>query len=219
MNRSYNDILFAFAAAALALIPLTAASQEIPVPLSVTQAGIVQMDGGDFNCVSFVNTSDRPIVGVEFAFDRVDPMGRPMMRSLGFRNGLFSPGILIEGPNPGNMNPRNVRNCFAQNLAPQAWKGVQVALMRVYFAGGGEWYAPGPGGVPLAVGNLDYGTFGSAGDMQKVVTERGRPCRDTVVDDKNGRVVEWSYDCDHPGTEAKKDLYRFRDGKLEGPVR
>lgn len=130
-----------------------------PAPVSITQASLfsdVATLGNQVRaCVSFKNTTQKPINTVEFTFRFDDMLGNPLAEGILQRTGSFGPGVIIEGKmNLLGGNTDSYNNCKNINgtSLPPVLETIGVSSVR--FEDGTTWKKgdPLPGAGPAAAG-------------------------------------------------------------------
>ena len=125
-------------------------------------------------CISFKNTTQKPINAVEFTFRFDDMLGSPLVEGILQRQGSFGPGVVIEGKMSilgGNSDSFNkCTNVNGTNLKPVL---ETIGVNAVRFEDGTTWKrgdpVPGlasavPGGAPAPIVNVN-GASGQGGSF------------------------------------------------------
>jgi hypothetical protein len=199
-----------------------------PTPVNVTDLFYSEVEGNDahvhnMTCVSFMNVSDRPIKTIEFSFSYVDVWGTTLANVEVSREGIFSPGVLIQGPTyqPGspyvveNKFPGyQVKNCWQEDVNSPLLYTVTASVLNVTYSDGTQWTSPVPptGTTTRPINLVDLGLLSD--DMQKVALSRGHPCYMRFSDGGSGHMEFWYYGCVSAGMLPAREVYVFLDGNL-----
>jgi hypothetical protein len=149
-----------------------------PSPVTITETSLFS-DASLGNqvraCISFKNTTQKPITAVEFTFRFDDMLGSPLTEGILQRQGSFGPGIVIEGKMSvlgGNSDSfNNCKNINGTNLRPVL---ETVGVNAVRFEDGTTWKkgdplpgvasAPAVPGAPAPIVNVN-GASGQGGSF------------------------------------------------------
>jgi hypothetical protein len=146
-------------AAILAAWPGSAAAQVTAPdasgsPVAVTSPFVIPWHHDTvLACVTFTNTSDRPITAVRFGLTTVqqDPLGSVPANEFVDRLGSFAPGVAIRPPTKflGTVNSTSpaLANCW-QSVASNIKTELRITVLKVVYDDGSVWTNPQP--EPLA---------------------------------------------------------------------
>jgi hypothetical protein len=199
-----------------------------PPPVNVTDLFFSEVQGNDMHvrnmtCVSFMNVSDKPIKTIEFSFSYVDVWGATLANVEVSREGIFSPGVLIQGPTykPGSpyvveiQDPRHQeKDCWAEgDVNSPLLYTVSASVLNVTYSDGTQWTSAVPPTV-ATTRPINLEDLGLPSDMQKVALSRGHPCYIRHSGDGPGHTEIWYYGCS--AGVLGLDIYTFIGGAEVG---
>ena len=101
-------------------------------------------------CLNFTNATSKAMTAIQFKLTYVDAFDTPLTTFRADRVGEFSPGVLIEGPENGQITgggnvDQKIQNCWQVPMVVGSLSAVNAEVAKVRYNDGTIWVAPANG--------------------------------------------------------------------------